>query len=315
MDGILPLWKEKGMTSHDCVFKLRKILRTKKVGHTGTLDPNVEGVLPICIGSATKVASYITDSGKEYIAEVSIGTATETEDADGTVVEKNLSEKVITRKQVLQVLSSLNGHITQIPPMYSAVKVNGRKLYEYARKGIEVERPERSVHIHEIDLLSEDEQFQGIEPRFTIKVRCGKGTYIRTLAVQIGERLGYPAHMSHLVRTASGSFVQNDCLTLDEVRNMQDSGILEPFLRPLETALDDIVEVHVEDNAELLTKILNGQVLPLHPIFDTEPEAVFSEHGRAIAVYAPHPEKAGLMKPVKMFLANRGEEGENVGNN
>ncbi|MBD7907086.1 tRNA pseudouridine(55) synthase TruB [Sporosarcina gallistercoris] len=315
MDGILPLWKEKGMTSHDCVFKLRKILRTKKVGHTGTLDPNVEGVLPICIGSATKVASYITDSGKEYIAEVSIGTATETEDADGTVVEKNLSEKVITRKQVLQVLSSLTGHITQIPPMYSAVKVNGRKLYEYARKGIEVERPERSVHIHEIDLLSEDEQFQGIEPRFTIKVRCGKGTYIRTLAVQIGERLGYPAHMSHLVRTASGSFVQNDCLTLDEVRNMQESGILEPFLRPLETALDDIVEVHVEDNAELLTKILNGQVLPLHPIFDTEPEAVFSEHGRAIAVYAPHPEKAGLMKPVKMFLANRGEEGENVGNN
>lgn len=315
MDGILPLWKEKGMTSHDCVFKLRKILRTKKVGHTGTLDPSVEGVLPICIGTATKVASYITDSGKEYIAEVSIGTATETEDADGTVVKRDLSEKAIPRGEVLQVLASLTGHISQIPPMYSAVKVNGKKLYEYARKGIEVERPERNVHIHEIELLSEDAQFQGIEPRFTIKVRCGKGTYIRTLAVQIGERLGYPAHMSHLVRTASGSFNQNDCRTLEEVRNMQESGILESFLRPLETALDDIVSVPVEDNAELLTKILNGQVLPLHPIFETESEAVFCEYGRAIAVYAPHPEKTGLMKPVKMFLANRGEEGGNVGNN
>ncbi|MGG0643700.1 tRNA pseudouridine(55) synthase TruB [Sporosarcina gallistercoris] len=315
MDGILPLWKEKGMTSHDCVFKLRKILHTKKVGHTGTLDPNVEGVLPICIGSATKVATYITDSGKEYIAEVSIGTATETEDADGSIVESDLSEKVITREQVLQALSSLTGHITQIPPMYSAVKVNGRKLYEYARKGIEVERPERKVAIHEIDLISEDALFQGIEPRFTIRVSCGKGTYIRTLAVQIGERLGYPAHMSHLVRTASGSFRQRDCRTLEEVRAMQDSGVLESFLRPLETALHDIVEVHLDDDEELLTKILNGQVLPLHPIFETEDQAVFVERGRVIALYAPHPEKSGLMKPVKMFLANRGEEGEYIGNN
>ncbi|REB09797.1 tRNA pseudouridine(55) synthase TruB [Sporosarcina sp. BI001-red] len=315
MDGILPLWKEKGMTSHDCVFKLRKILRTKKVGHTGTLDPNVEGVLPICIGAATKVATYITDSGKEYIAEVSIGTATETEDADGAVVENDLSNKVITREQVLQILDSLTGQITQIPPMYSAVKVNGRKLYEYARKGIEVDRPERSVHIYKIDLMSEDEQFQGIEPRFTIRVSCGKGTYIRTLAVQIGEQLGYPAHMSHLVRTASGSFTQNDCRTLEEVRHMQDSGILESFLRPLESALDGIVEVQLGDNEELLTKILNGQVLPIHPIFESEPEALFVEHGRALALYAPHPEKAGLMKPVKMFLANRAEEGKNDGNN
>lgn len=315
MDGILPLWKEKGMTSHDCVFRLRKILRTKKVGHTGTLDPSVEGVLPICIGSATKVASYITDSGKEYIAEVSIGTATETEDSDGDVVKNDASDKVITRVQVLQALDTLTGHITQIPPMYSAVKVNGRKLYEYARKGIEVERPERKVHIHKIELLSEDEQFEGIEPRFTIKVSCGKGTYIRTLAVQIGEQLGYPAHMSHLVRTASGTYKQTDCRTLDEVRELQETGSLKLFLRPLESALVGIVQVQLEDNEELLTKVLNGQVLPLHPILETEDEAVFTEHGRALAVYAPHPEKTGLMKPVKMFLANREEEGKNDGNN
>lgn len=314
MDGILPLWKEKGMTSHDCVFKLRKILRTKKVGHTGTLDPNVEGVLPICIGSATKVASYITDSGKEYVAEVSIGTATETEDADGIVVESELSEKVITREQVLQALDALTGELTQIPPMYSAVKVNGRKLYEYARKGIEVDRPERKVHIHEIELLSEDEEFTGIEPRFNIRVSCGKGTYIRTLAVQIGEQLGYPAHMSHLVRTASGSFTESDCRTLDEIRVLQENGSLETFLRPLESALGGMIEVQMDGNEDLLAKVLNGQVLPLHPILKTEDEAVFVEHGRALAVYAPHPEKTGLMKPVKMFLTNREEEEENDGN-
>ena len=161
MDDISPLWKEKGMTSHDCVFKLRKILGTKKVGHTGTLDPNVEGVLPICIGQATKVAEYITDSGKEYVAVVSIGTATETEDADGAIVDSDLSPKRMTRSQIEEVLARLTGEITQIPPMYSAVKVNGRKLYEYARKGIEVERPERIVMIHEIELLDPVELYEG----------------------------------------------------------------------------------------------------------------------------------------------------------
>ncbi len=314
MDGILPLWKEKGMTSHDCVFKLRKILRTKKVGHTGTLDPNVEGFLPICIGSSNKVSSYITDSGKEYIAEVLIGTSTETEDADGTVVACDTSEKTFTRKQILLALSALTGQITQIPPMYSAVKVNGRKLYEYARKGIEVERPERTVHIHEIELLSEEDKFEGPEIRFTIRVLCGKGTYIRTLAVQIGEQLGYPAHMSHLVRTSSGSFTKNDCRTLEEVREMQEIGTLESFLKPLESALFGITQVQIESSDELLPKILNGQVLPLHPIFDSVDEAIFMMESKALAIYGPHPEKEGLMKPVKMFPVISGKEDESNGN-
>src|SRR6185312_8156711 len=121
MNGILPLWKEKGMTSHDCVFKLRKILKMKRIGHTGTLDPNVEGVLPICLGQATKVAEYITDSGKEYVATVSIGSATETEDSDGEVIQRDDSPKTIKREEILQALSTLTGEIIQIPPMYSAV--------------------------------------------------------------------------------------------------------------------------------------------------------------------------------------------------
>lgn len=161
MNGILPLWKEKGMTSHDCVFKLRKILGTKKVGHTGTLDPSVEGVLPICIGQATKVAEYITDTGKEYIAVVSIGKTTETEDADGAVVTVDDTYKEISRQTIEAALEKLTGDIVQIPPMYSAVKVNGRRLYEYARKGIEIERPKRIVTINEIELLDSGDKFEG----------------------------------------------------------------------------------------------------------------------------------------------------------
>ena len=138
---MLPLWKERGMTSHDCVFKLRKILQTKKVGHTGTLDPGVEGVLPICIGQATRIAEYLTDAGKTYEAVVSIGRTTTTEDAEGDTVEENTQLKSFSRAQILAALTSLTGEIQQTPPMFSAVKVNGKKLYEYARAGQTVERP------------------------------------------------------------------------------------------------------------------------------------------------------------------------------
>ena len=158
-EGILPLWKEKGMTSHDCVFKLRKILKMKRIGHTGTLDPNVEGVLPICLGQATKVSEYIMNEGKSYIATVSIGTSTTTEDADGEVIEQNNEGKHFSRTQILEVLKQLTGEITQTPPMFSAVKVNGKKLYEYAREGKEVERPSRQVTIYKLSLLDEQEEF------------------------------------------------------------------------------------------------------------------------------------------------------------
>lgn len=303
MDGILPLWKEKGMTSHDCVFKLRKILGTKKVGHTGTLDPNVEGVLPICIGQATKVAEYITDAGKEYVATISIGTATETEDADGVVVASDLSPKRWTRHEIEQVLDRLTGEIEQIPPMYSAVKVNGRRLYEYARKGQEVERPKRIVRIEEIVLLDSRDLYEGDQITFDVRVVCGKGTYIRTLAVQIGELLGYPAHMASLVRTASGSYRKEDCRTLDEVKEIQEAGEIESLLRPLETALLDFPAVEVED--PLYDKVDNGQVLPQHPQLADTALLVFTKDEKAIAIYKKHPTKEGLMKPEKMFPLNR----------
>lgn len=303
MDGILPLWKEKGMTSHDCIFKLRKILGTKKVGHTGTLDPNVEGVLPICIGQATKVAEYVTDSGKEYVAVVSIGTATETEDADGVIVSSDLTQKQLTRSSIEKVLSQLTGEITQIPPMYSAVKVNGRKLYEYARKGIAVERPERQVIIHEIELLDAVDLYEGETVEFRIRIACGKGTYIRTLAVQIGELLGYPAHMASLVRTASGTFREEDCRTLGEIRDLQEKGQIDKILRPLEDALSDFQSVAIDN--ELYEKVLNGQVLPEHPLLEEASPIVFTKGNRAVAVYKKHPSKPGMMKPEKMFPLNK----------
>lgn len=300
MNGILPLWKEKGMTSHDCVFKLRKILRTKKVGHTGTLDPAVEGVLPICIGRATKIASYITDAGKEYIAVVSIGRSTETEDAEGQTVEADHSKKQFSRQQIETVLESLTGEITQIPPMYSAVKVKGRRLYEYARKGLQVERPARTVQIDEIELLSGETVFQGREIEFTIRVRCGKGTYIRTLAVQIGEELGYPAHMKSLIRTVSGNFTKEQCKTLGEVKEYMEADAADSILLPIETVLTDYPAVEIDD--EWIEKIRNGQVLPAHPLLDANEAIVYTKNGRVWAVYSSHPTKSGMMKPEKMLL-------------
>ena len=299
LEGILPLWKEKGMTSHDCVFRLRKILGMKRIGHTGTLDPDVEGVLPICLGRATKAAEYVTDMGKTYEAVVSIGRSTETEDASGVTVEQNLAPKRFTAAQILDVLQSLTGEITQIPPMYSAVKVNGKRLYEYARQGQSVERPSRKVLIREISLLSGVQLFEGTEVEFRIRVVCGKGTYIRTLAVQIGEKLGYPAHMASLVRTASGPFRAEDCLTLSEVEQQRDRGILEAALLPVERALSEFPSVPADDG--LLPKILNGQVLSAHPLLSAHPRIVFYDGSRAVAVYRRHPEKNGLMKPEKMF--------------
>jgi tRNA pseudouridine55 synthase len=299
MNGVLPLWKEKGMTSHDCVFKLRKILKTKKVGHTGTLDPDVDGVLPICIGSATKVAEYITDQGKTYEAEVTIGYSTETEDASGATVDVDHTEKRLTRNELSKALESLTGDVMQIPPMYSAVKVNGKKLYEYARQGIQVERPKRIVRIDSIELLDEQQEWSGKELKFSIRIRCGKGTYIRTLAVQIGEALGYPAHMSKLTRTESGKFAAKDCVTLAEVAELAQNGDIGSVLKPLSYGLSNFPFVEIEQKD--IFAIKNGQVLEKHPLMETQEFLVFTVGGQPLALYKRHPERADKMKPEKMF--------------
>lgn len=299
MNGILPLWKERGMTSHDCVFKLRKILRTKKVGHTGTLDPGVEGVLPICIGQATRIAEYLTDAGKTYEAIISIGRTTTTEDAEGETVEQNHTIKKFSREQLLEVLASLTGVIEQTPPMFSAVKVNGKRLYEYARKGETIERPTRQVTIYALELLDNLERYEGQEITFPVRIACSKGTYIRTLAVQIGEALGYPAHMKELVRTASGTFTQDNCFTLAQVAELMAAEQIATCILPVEYALTDYP--YIEITAALEKEIFNGQVLPADALLKRHDKIVFGINGKAVAVYQAHPTKEGLMKPHKMF--------------
>lgn len=301
MDGILALWKERGMTSHDCVFKLRKILKTKKVGHTGTLDPGVEGVLPICIGQATRIAEYLTDAGKTYEAVVSLGRTTTTEDAEGETVEAHDQFQSYTRAQILQALASLTGEIEQTPPMFSAVKVNGKKLYEYARAGQTVERPTRKITIYELELLSEDDVFEGEEVQFSIRIKCSKGTYIRTLAVQIGEALGVPAHMHELVRTMSGTFHAGNCLTLTQVAEKMEQGD-QSFILPVEYALSDFPFIAIDaEGPAIEKKINNGQQLPVHPLLNENEKIVYTKDGKAFAVYMKHPEKEGMMKLDKMF--------------
>jgi tRNA pseudouridine55 synthase len=300
MNGILPLWKPRGMTSHDCVFKLRKLLRTKKVGHTGTLDPEVSGVLPICIGRATKIAEYITSAGKTYEGEVTLGSSTTTEDAWGEVVETKPVEKPIDRSRVQEVLNNLTGEITQTPPMYSAVKVNGKRLYEYARKGIEVERPSRKVHIHELELLNGWTELDGMYPQFTFKVSCSKGTYVRTLAVEIGEQLGYPAHMSALTRTRSASYTHADCFTLEQVEEYVQSERAADLLLPLESGLSHLPKMAISDT--LAEKVKNGARLQEPEDWPEDSEVVMEHEGRAIAIYQSHPDKPEVIKPVKVLF-------------
>lgn len=301
MEGILPLFKPAGLTSHDCVFKIRKILKTKKVGHTGTLDPDVTGVLPICIGRATKIAEYITDAGKAYEGEVTLGFSTTTEDASGEVVESLKVDKLITREAIIDVLQSFLGEIEQTPPMFSAVKVNGKRLYEYARKGIEVERPTRKVFIYSIELLDERNEFSGETISFRFRVACSKGTYIRTLAVMIGEKLGYPAHMSVLSRIQSASFKLEDCYTLDEVEKMMNSGEISKALYPLETGISHLPKIKISD--KVAEKVKNGALLPLSDQLEEidGPIIAETEQGKALAIYMKHPSKPLFLKPTKVL--------------
>ncbi|MDI6529689.1 MULTISPECIES: tRNA pseudouridine(55) synthase TruB [Bacillus] len=303
MEGVVLLHKPKGMTSHDCVFKLRKILREKRIGHTGTLDPDVTGVLPICVGRATKIAQFLTSETKTYEGEVTLGFSTTTEDASGEVVEKQDVNRVITRKEVEEVLAELTGTIEQMPPMFSAVKVNGKKLYEYARAGQEVERPVRTITIHEFVLLDEREVFEGENISFRFRVTCSKGTYVRTLAVMIGEKLGFPSHMSHLVRTASGEFLLEGCISFEEIEENVQNGTVESIFISIDEALSKFPKMVVDEKQA--EKIKNGMFLK-NELETTAPFiTVFDKNDRCLAIYEHHPKHPGMLKPMKVLVNNQ----------
>lgn len=211
MNGLILVRKEKGMTSHDVVNRMRRLMNTRKVGHSGTLDPNVEGVLCVFINNATKVIPFMQDKTKEYHGILKLGIATDTEDADGMIIEQRNVNLPLDEERVKEVFASFLGESEQIPPMISSVKVNGKKLYEYAREGITVERKPRPITITSLDLL----QINGDEIEF--KVNCSGGTYVRTLCVDIARKLGTIGHMKSLERTRVGEHRIEDCSTLSEI--------------------------------------------------------------------------------------------------
>ncbi|SFJ85741.1 tRNA pseudouridine55 synthase [Marinilactibacillus piezotolerans] len=301
MEGIIPLWKEKGMTSHDCVFKMRKILKTKKIGHSGTLDPDVEGVLPIAIGKATKVLEYMVNSKKTYEGEITLGYSTTTEDGSGETVLSKTVDDQLKLEDIDKAMDSFIGEIIQTPPMYSAVKVNGRRLYEYARAGETVDRPSRSVNIYNYERISNiSYNSEESTASFAFKVSCSKGTYVRTLAVDTGEYLGYPSHMSKLMRTESGGYHAVDSFTLAQVKQAMDDSELEKIINPLESVLTSFSSYHL--NEEEWSKVKNGSLIPKNQVPENiKMPVVFYLKQKAVAIYSDHPNKLDLLKPIKVL--------------
>lgn len=252
LNGVINIYKIKGFTSHDVVAKLRGMLRQKKIGHTGTLDPDATGVLPVCLGSATKLCDMLTDKEKEYIAKVQLGVTTDTQDMTGTILSENPVE--VMEETVKEVLQSFIGNYNQIPPMYSALKVNGKKLYELAREGKEIERKARPVTIHYIEIL--DMQL----PLLTIKVGCSKGTYIRTLCHDVGEKLGCGAAMAALERTKSGQFSLESAITLSELEEkLKAAGenreeVLDTLVIPVDQMFSDCPKLRLSPQWERLVQ-------------------------------------------------------------
>lgn len=302
MEGILPVWKEKGMTSFACVSYVRRLLGIKKVGHAGTLDPEVEGVLPIAIGPATRTLEFMLESDKTYIGEITLGYSTSTEDATGELIERvamsDSDEENVDR--VDKVLKEFHGEIEQIPPMYSAVRVNGRHLYEYAFEGIEIERTPRKVHIYNLERTSNliydiDEKVI----RFSFEVTCSKGTYIRTLAVDIGKKLGYPAHMSKLTRIKSGKIEAKQTKTLTEIEEMVNNGTIKEVLLPLDYGLSQFSKIPITD--DLWEKVKNGAILSKEAIQTGEFPVLLTYKDQAVALYDIYSKDENKLKPKKVF--------------
>ena len=311
--GIINVYKEAGFTSHDVVAKLRGICKQKKIGHTGTLDPDAVGVLPVCLGSGTKLCDMLTGETKEYIAGFQLGIATDTQDISGKILEEK--EVCVSAEQVKEMLSHFVGELQQVPPMYSALKVGGKKLYELAREGKEVERKARPITIYELELLKAE------HPEYEIRVVCSKGTYIRTLCHDIGQALSCGAVMTSLVRSRVGEFRLKDAKTLDELQELADQGRLQEAVIPIEEMFHALPAIQVSDGAQKALR--NGNQLKRSEVFAKEeagiigkmPQGfpidqgeyrVYSMDSRFCAVYRYEGDRR-LFTPVKMFL--EGQDG------
>lgn len=304
INGVLNVWKEAGFTSHDVVAKLRGILHQKKIGHTGTLDPDATGVLPVCLGKGTKLCDMLTDETKTYEALLHLGLATDTQDMSGTVTAE--APVSATEEEVRACIASFVGEQQQIPPMYSALKVNGKKLYELAREGIEIERKARTVHFYKIDILEVK------LPLVRMEVTCSKGTYIRTLCHDIGEKLGCHGCMEQLIRKRVGQFEKEGAHTLNEIAAIVNEERLAEILVPVDEIFTKLRSfVTADDHAGKLAE--NGNPLKPEQICETgaavsggtfksdEEFRLYLEDGTFVGVYQYRPSQ-NLTRPVKLFL-------------
>lgn len=296
MNGIIPLYKEQGMTSFDCVKRVRALTGEKKCGHSGTLDPDVDGVLPICLGKATKVVPYLQRFGKQYHGELLVGESTTTQDLSGEIVDKKTVKQPIEKSTIEKAIKQLTGTITQTPPMYSAVKVNGKRLYEYARAGETVERPSRQVQIKKFDLIGTDYDSEKQMQRIRVNVECSKGTYIRTLLVDLAKLLGYPGTMSRLTRLQSGGFTLEQTLSLEDVRDAITANTLKNYLVPLDYALRDYPAIDLRNQQWEAVK--HGGWLKPKELSTKEPTVALKFGGSIKALYQL---RDGVYKPLKMF--------------
>jgi len=256
VSGVLVVDKPAGMTSHDCVAKIRRLYGTRKVGHTGTLDPEVTGVLPICLGHATRLVEYLQEMPKRYDVVMRIGFSTTTEDATGEVVEeREVDVASITVERIKAVFQQFVGEIEQVPPMFSAVKINGKRLYDLAREGTVVERQARKVTIYDLTFHEVSVEQGMVDVRFTCT--CSKGTYMRTLCVDLGRALGYPAHMKLLRRIKSGPFTEQDAIPLATLEDLAANG--GDLSQPLVSIRDAVAFLpHVQVKPERIKAVLNG---------------------------------------------------------
>ncbi len=298
VNGILNVYKEKGYTSHDVVAKLRGIVGQKKIGHTGTLDPDAEGVLPVCLGKATKLCDMLTDKNKTYETVLLLGKETDTQDISGKTV-KECSTEGITEEQVKDCIFRFVGEYDQVPPMYSALKVNGKKLYELAREGKIVERKSRRVMIYNIRILEIS------LPRVRMEVKCSKGTYIRTLCHDIGNALNCCGCMESLLRTQVSRFSIQESLKLSEIQEIKDGGHLAETIIPLDRMFEEYRKVIVKKEAQALA--YNGNEIPALQtenaggVSDREQIRMYDESDHFIGVYQYHADKKRFILE-KMFL-------------
>ncbi|MFC6202309.1 tRNA pseudouridine(55) synthase TruB [Lactiplantibacillus nangangensis] len=302
-NGILPLYKPRGLTSFDCVAKIRRLYQTRKVGHSGTLDPGVDGVLPICIGNATKVVQFLVASGKQYQGSITLGFATTTEDLEGDEIDRQAIETPFSAAEIDAALAQMTGEITQIPPMFSAVKVNGRRLYDYARHGETVERPKRQIKIDRF-VQRQAATYDLAKKTQTIyfTVDCSKGTYVRTLAVDVGKKLGVPAVMSDLTRLKSGGFTLPETVTFEQIEAAVASGTADELLAPIEKALTHYPQVALTDAQ--WARVKNGAWLLAAEGQQSDPDAntmvALTYQNRIKCLYSYRTEEQRY-KPFKMF--------------